>query len=121
MSLSSLRALLLALAMVAQTIAGGWSVALSAPAVGVTHHCEKTSVPSERAGHAKSGAPRCACECCLLCGEPLSSPLQSEGYALAAPRDGGLALFAPETLLGPVVRTKDAWLARGPPGRALLS
>jgi len=72
MRLTTLRTLLLILAMVVQTVAGGAGLARAAsisPEETLAAHCEQVrageqSAPNDRLGH------RHNCQSCLLCGEP---------------------------------------------------
>ncbi|MBG0796604.1 hypothetical protein IYX23_02680 [Methylocystis sp. L43] len=72
MRLTTLRTLLLILAMVIQTVAGGAGLARAAsisPEETIAAHCHQLrageqSAPNDRLGH------RHSCHSCLLCGEP---------------------------------------------------
>ncbi|PPD44065.1 MAG: hypothetical protein CTY15_08380 [Methylocystis sp.] len=77
MRLSSLRALLLTLAMVVQTVAGGWSVAHAAAGASrttISAHCEKMHGGGHAGDAHHGGHPSCDNACCL-CEEPGSFAL----------------------------------------------
>lgn len=114
---SSLRALLLALAMVLQTIAGGASVARAASMssqVSASAHCERMRAPGD-AAPAKSDDRRHMCQACLLCAAP---PLVALGYPgdivdrVPVSARGGFVLSASE---GASTRIAQGQRARAPP------
>jgi hypothetical protein len=120
MRVTSLRVLLLALALALQTIAGGWSVARAAPAgqnSSAALHCHRLTL--HFSGH--DGAPaendrqNPMCPSCLLCDGPPAvslptllgfSPASSSPEALRAPPAESSAFSA---------RSVPSRFARGPP------
>lgn len=117
---SSLRALLLALAMVLQAIAGGPSVARAASAssqVSASAHCERLRAPGD-AAPAKSDDRRHMCQSCLLCAGPpivtLGNPGDVIGRVPVSVR-GGFVLSASE---GSFARIAHGQRARAPPPAA---
>lgn len=117
---SSLRALLLALAMVLQTIAGGASVARAASMssqVSASAHCERMRAPGD-VTPARSDDRRHMCQACLLCAAPplvaLANPGDVIGRVPVSVR-GGFVLSASE---GSFARIAQGQRARAPPPAA---
>jgi len=118
MRLSSFRALFLALAMVVQTIAGGWGVAHAAtgsPASAISAHCEKGSDTAGGAGDARHGGAHHMCgACCLSAGsQPVS--LADIVSVVIAPRAFGAAGFVLTDASCAPARISLPTSARGPP------
>lgn len=115
MSLSSLRALFLALALVVQTIAGGWGVAHAAtPGVqkSVSAHCAtKASLPGD--AHHRGESHDCD-SCCLSAGAP-SLTIADVVSVWFAPRAFTAARFVPSDGIGAPARLTRSRFARGPP------
>jgi hypothetical protein len=90
MNMSSLRSLLLALAMVLQTIAGGAGVARAASAdagAALLLHCESKAVQNDKAaggGHSRHHH----CDACSLCAAPSSVNVPEGSPVLISPDDG---------------------------------
>lgn len=120
MRLSSLRALFLVLAMVAQTVAGGWGVAREAigPAAGISAHCAKMR-GMDRAGDAHRDGRHHNCESCLLCAGPPSVALDVFTPQLLTPRASESASFIFFNTSGVAARILQARFARGPPSISL--
>ena len=118
MRLSSFRALFLALAMVAQTIAGGWGVAHAAsgsPAAGVSAHCANAAKADGGAGDSREGGAHHMCgACCLSAG---SQPVFLADFVsvLVEPRAFSAASFVLADASAAPARIALATLARGPP------
>ncbi len=117
MRLTTLRTLLLILAMVIQTIAGGAGLARAAsisPEETIAAHCQQLSAgeqsaPNDRLGH------RHNCQSCLLCGEPPPAWVSlTSDYAVAL---GEFALIDAPTYVGRSLseRSSRAHSARAPP------
>jgi hypothetical protein len=119
MSPSPFRALLLALALVVQAIAGGASVARATSmetGLGLTQHCLTRNAPSPDQGErgpTTGGAHLCH-DCCL-CGGPLAfSPQSYAGFAVAL-RVPVRVDAPPVAAIGAPARLAHAPPARGPP------
>lgn len=118
---SSLRALLLALAMVIQTIAGAGSVARAGVGVAglaMTAHCATGVNEADGATDGRRHGRHQPCDSCCLCAGPPGASLIASGPALTAPRAFGLAGFVLNE-----APASAAWLgqfnrARGPPADA---
>jgi hypothetical protein len=114
MTSSSLRALLLALAMVLQTIAGGAGVARAAPGetgAGFLAHCDSPQQTDEAAG-GRPGDHR-HCESCCLCAAGSAGPIPDIGSVLIAHRDEHrIVSFTPHR-----TRELHAAYAQSPPAR----
>ncbi|WP_363349313.1 hypothetical protein [Methylocystis echinoides] len=113
---SSLRALLLAFALVIQTIAGGVGVARAMPGeLALKAHC------AEMAGQAGEGADsrhqrrHQHCESCCLCAGPPGVSLTEFAPAPMAPRAYRVAAPIPGDAGGVTPRLAQARFARGPP------
>lgn len=120
MRLSSLRALILVLAMVVQTVAGGWGVARAAAGpveAGVSVHCMMQG-GSDDAGDARRDGPRHMCDSCLLCAGPPLVSLAGFAPVSPAPRAVRAAGFVLSSAQGFEARIAEASFARGPPAVA---
>jgi hypothetical protein len=117
MRFSSLRALLIALALVVQTIAGGAAVARAAngQGVGTFHHCQTLDATAKDhgdAGRSTDGTHRCH-DCCLsgqafslAAAENVFSPTHRVAIIVAAERGDDSGVPA---------RHAQSRFARGPP------
>lgn len=117
---SSFRALLLALAMVFQTIAGGMGVArASAGVVGpiISAHCEQMRVADNAAPADKTGH-RHDCQSCLLCAGPPSVAIDVFVDSHAILRRCALTDFDAPAVTAPASRALRAQQARAPPSSA---
>ncbi len=112
---SSLRALLLALAMVVQTIAGGIGVARAAPTeLALSEHCGAASKADGAADSHQDGRHR-HCESCCLCAGPPAVSLATVEPVLVTPRAfRAVGYILSETSALPA-RLAHCQLARGPP------
>ncbi|WP_424361893.1 DUF2946 family protein [Methylocystis parvus] len=122
MRLSSLRALFLVLAMVVQTVAGGWGVARAGtgPDAGISAHCAKQA-GVDRAGGAGRDARHHMCESCLLCAGPPSVALDDFTLQLLRPLASAPADFIFFDTSGAAARILQAHFARGPPATSLCA
>lgn len=116
MRISSLRILLLALALVVQTVAGGVSIAQAetgATTQIAAHHCENMSAPDDGApdDHAR---PRGMCQHCLLCAVPHVG-IESRAAFVFATRSVATIGFSTPAATTVQVRLSTARSARGPP------
>lgn len=120
MRLSSLRTLFLVLAMVVQTVAGGWGVARAAtgPDAGISAHCAKQG-GADRAGDGHRDLRHHMCESCLLCAGPPNVALDVFSLQLPTPRVSAPARFIFFNTSGVAARILQARLARGPPATSL--
>ncbi|MBM3655332.1 MAG: hypothetical protein FJX06_21520, partial [Alphaproteobacteria bacterium] len=118
MRLSTFRNLLLALAMVFQTVAGGAGIAHAAsisPEETLSAQCHhlrtgEQPAPDDRPGH------RHTCQSCLLCGEPPPAWVSYADYHVAA-LDEYARIDAPvEAARSRFERLSRAHSARAPPG-----
>lgn len=119
MRLSSLRALLLVLAMVAQTVAAGAGFARAAPfssqqTLSATCHqldAAGQSGPADKAGH------RHDCQSCLLCAGPPPVWIAAAWTThAAASLDYALIAFNAADSPAPAARAARSHCARAPPG-----
>ncbi|WP_036280207.1 DUF2946 family protein [Methylocystis sp. ATCC 49242] len=121
---SALRALLLALAMVIQTIAGGVSVARAATLASpqaISEHCDFMRGPhhGEPAGKAGSHDGRHnMCLSCLLCAGPPTISIDHRTDIVVEPRSYALIGFAPTEAGRLVSRAAQTSRARAPPAAA---
>lgn len=115
---SSLRALLLALVMVLQTVAGNVGMARAmtdAAGLALTTHCDKTGdTPSDNAAGGNQSHHR-HCDSCCLCGEPPGVSLTESVPALMTRRAIRVAALVPSETSGAPARLAQAQQARGPP------
>lgn len=120
MKFSSLRILLFALALVAQTVAGGMSLAQATASVDsptISHHCEDMSALDDGAP-ADHVAQHGICEHCLLCAGPFNVAVDLRNDFLFVRRSVSTIGFS-ATPAGPLVlRVATARGARGPPSRS---
>jgi len=115
---SSFRALIFALAMVVQTVAGGWSVAHAAAGAlkaGVSTHCAQKTDVDDDARDARHGAGRHMCESCCLCAGPPSVSVAEVVSVFVEPRAFTQAGLALTDAFAVSARIAQARLARGPP------
>lgn len=118
MSLSSFRALLLALAMVAQTIAGGWVVAHAAAggsAAAISAHCAKGANADGGVGDARHGVAHHMCGSCCLSAGGQPAFLADFVDVVVELRAFSAAGFVLTHASGASARIAEATLARGPP------
>lgn len=114
---SSLRALLLALAMVLQTVAGGWGVARATELSGqaLSAHCENAAsgagtADRDRAGH------RHSCQSCCLCAAPSTFPVVDAASTVESCAREYVRLGpVPANDVAHVSHVSTLCLARGPP------
>jgi hypothetical protein len=114
---SSLRALLLALAMVFQAIAAGTGVARAAPSLfeaTFSEHCEKTLGNAEPAD-TRHGLGHHGCEACCLCAGPPTASVTQDIPTVISPRAVRSIGFLSERTIGAPVQIARAQFARGPP------
>lgn len=114
---SSLRALLLAFAMVLQAMAGGFGAAHAMPGFeqGVSTHCGQTSAADHSAGEAGRDTHRQMCESCLLCaGPPPLSVAAFDSVHVPLRAFQRVRFIGSESAKAPP-RLACARLARGPP------
>ncbi|MEF3368125.1 hypothetical protein V3H18_16440 [Methylocystis sp. 9N] len=117
MSLSSLRALLLALAMVVQAIAGGASLAQAAPPSperAFAAPCHERYAPDDSGPAEKSGHHR-HCQSCCLCAEPWHAWVADWTHDASAPVDYALIDFGATDFSSPAARAVRSHCARAPP------
>ncbi len=119
MRLSSLRQLLLVLAMVAQTVAGGASIARAAafsPHQTLAATCHQFH-EAERSGPAEKSGHRPDCQSCFLCAGPPPVWLAA-GWTTHAAASVEYALIAFNTAdyPSPAGRAARSHCARAPPG-----
>lgn len=120
MRISSLRALLLALAMVLQTIAGGASVARAATNDGgqsVSAHCarllKQLHANDDAAPEQDSG--RGMCPSCLACDEPPTAWVLDLDVSVVVTQRVSRILHPSSDAQGRFARVEQAQSARGPP------
>jgi hypothetical protein len=114
---SSLRALLLALAMVFQTIAAGAGVARAASGpieASFAAHCEKSSGNAD-AADAHHEQRRHSCDSCCLCSGPPTASFAQFVPVVISPRDSRVVSFILVETCGVPARLARAQFARGPP------
>jgi hypothetical protein len=121
MKLSSLRALMLALAMVLQTIAGAAGVARAASAeagAALLAHCASV-VQDDKATDGRQGEAHRHCDSCCLCAA-ISTPYVPEaGTVLIAPNDAHrIVSFTPDRARLVFTASSQSPPARGPPAGA---
>lgn len=115
MSPSSLRALLLALAMVVQTIAGGIGVARAAPTeLALSEHCGAASNADGAADSHQGGRHR-HCESCCLCAGPPAVSLTTVASILTRPRAFCATGYVLREASAFPARLAYSQFARGPP------
>jgi hypothetical protein len=121
MPISSFRAVLLALAMVLQTVAGGVGVARAMPAgLAVSAQCAAISGKAEaaRAGHrdGRQDQRHQDCDACCLCDGTAGVSVVDDVVVSFAPRACRATRFAPNASSAAPARLPEAHRARGPPG-----
>jgi len=118
---SSFRALLLALAMVFQTIAGGWAVARAGTGTGhtsVSAHCARLLIQmyGDEGGAPASEHDHGMCPSCLLCDEPPAAAVQGFGQILFGLRSVAPVISFSVERPRAAASVVYAQSARGPPG-----
>lgn len=113
---SPLRALLLALVMVAQTIAGGLGVAHAGPGgeLAFAAHCETAGQDGNAAGGAPAGGHQ-HCDSCCLCSAPQAAALPAGGAILRRSHAFHAVHFVLSEAREVFDRLTQAQSARGPP------
>lgn len=121
MRLSSLRAALIVLAMVAQTVAGGAGMAHAAAGPAqrqtIAHHCEHMT-PQDDGAPAEQSHKRGMCDSCLVCDGPPAATFVHRAHFALAQIDFAAAEFPPPTSDRPAARATQVQRARAPPGAA---
>jgi hypothetical protein len=118
MHLYTLRSLLIALALVAQTVAGGWRVAHAttmSPLSGVSVHCTQLR---DAAGDARKDAAHHLCNTCSLCAGSASVPTVDVVIAFSTLGDVTRAEFPHVEVALARSQITQARFARGPPAAA---
>ncbi|MGJ0506507.1 MAG: DUF2946 family protein [Methylocystis sp.] len=112
---SSLRALLLALVMVVQAIAGGFGAAHATPGVtgAALAHCVSAGGEADKAGNPSTRHQHC--DACCLCAAPATASVPDPGPAPVAPRAFHVVGFSPGDARVPHARVSRSQFARGPP------
>jgi hypothetical protein len=115
---SSLRALLLALTMVFQTIVAGAGVARAAPdgyGTAVSAHCVKSAASAGDATDRGRESRRHMCDACSLCAGPPAAAFVGFAPLVISPRASQVAGFQFIATSGVPTRLAYARFARGPP------
>jgi hypothetical protein len=117
---SSLRALLLALTMVFQTIVAGVGVARAAPEglrAGVSAHCSRIFAGAGDAADPHHERRRHNCDACNLCAGPPDVGFVDFVPLVLSPRGSRVAHFLSVSTSAAPSRLAGAQFARGPPRR----